>query len=42
MREMILILSVMGWAWAALVGIFLLLRIGFMTKRKKDLKNDQG
>jgi hypothetical protein len=42
MREMILILSVMGWVWTALVGIFLLLRIGFVTKEEKDLKNDPG
>jgi hypothetical protein len=42
MRQMILILCVAGWVWAALVGFFLLCRRQFLTKKEKDLKNDQG
>ena len=29
-------------AWAALVGILLVWRTQFLTKKDKDLKNDQG
>lgn len=31
MREDFIILSVVGWCWAALVGLFLLIRLKFKT-----------
>jgi len=36
MRQDFIILSVIGWIWAALVGLFLLIRLRLSSKSSSD------